>query len=184
MEHAERALVIDGSDPYALAHKALVLLLLHQPAEARAYAERAVEVDPNWDVPHTVLAWARIQSGDPLGALRSMGRALRRNPKLPSGDLQAIAEINAQAGRTEVAEQLYERIRASNSDLIVPRLRLLQLYDSQSRYDEAQTLAEEILRVNPALTADLVVGSGAIAAFLDADQKAALREALRRAGLP
>ena len=184
LERAERALAIDASSPHALLHKAIVLLTMGRAAESRALAERAVELDPNWDVPHTILAYARALTGDPLGALRSMNRALRRNPKLPAGDLQAIADINLLVGRTEIARGLYERIRASNPDLIFARLTLADLYESQGRHDEAQTLVREILRINPELTADLVVGSRLVAGFLDPDQKAELRDRLHRAGLP
>lgn len=184
VEQADRALAIDSNDAHALAHKALTLLVQSRVAEARAYAERAVEVDPNWDVPHTLLASARILSGDPLGALRSMRRALRRNPKLPSADLQAIADINLLAGRVEVAQEMYERIRASNSDLIIPRLLLVEMYESQGRHREAQILVQEVLRVNPELTVDLVLSSGPIAAFIEAGQKGELRERLRSAGFP
>ncbi len=183
-EQAERALAIDGSSPHALLHKAIVLLFLGRAAEARAYAERAVELDPNWDVPHTILAFARMQLGDPLGALRSTRRALRRNPKLPPADLEAIAEINYHAGRTEVALQLFERIRASNPDLIAPRLYLLGIYESQGRDDESQTLVQEILRINPELTADLVMNSGSAALMFDARERTELRDQLRRAGFP
>ncbi len=184
LEHAERALAVDASSPHALVHKALVLIFLGRATEARAYAERAVGLDPNWDVPHTILAFARIQSGDPLGALRSTSRALRRNPKLPSADLLAIAMTNARAGRAEVAQELFERIRATNPDLIAPRLQLVAMYDSQGRHEEARTLVREILRINPELTADLLATSGPVAVMFDGREKAELRDQLRRAGLP
>ena len=184
LERAERALAIDASSPYALLHKAIVLLTMGRAAESRALAERAVELDPNWDVPHTILAFARMRLGDPLGALRSTRRALRRNPKLPPADLGVIAEINYHTGRTEVALQLFERIRASNPDLIAPRLYLLAMYDSRGRDDEAQTLVQEILGVNPELTADLVANSGPVAVMFDARERTELRDQLRRAGLP
>jgi len=92
--------------------------------------------------------------------------------------------VNYAAGRREVALKLLERIRATNPDLIPPRLRLLTMYDSRGRHDETPILVEEILRVNPELTADLVVGSGPIAAWFDSSEKAELRIQLRRAGFP
>ena len=167
LEHAERALAIDGSSPSALVHKALVLIFLGRAVEARAYAERAVEMDPNWAVPHTALAAAKMQSGDPLGALQSMSRGLRRNPRPPAGDLMGIAMINYRVGRTDVAMELFERIRASNSDVISARLQLVALYGSLGRDDETHTLVQEILTINPELTTELVVGSGPGVLLLD-----------------
>ncbi len=183
VEQADRALAIDESNPTALVNKAAGLAAQGRTAEARAYAERAVEVDPNWDVPHTFLAYIRVLSGDPLGALRSARRALRRNPKISGGDLMAIADINYLAGRTEVARELYERIRVANPDMILARLQLAVMYDSQGRRDEAQLLVQESLRVNPELSADFVV-EARNAALMDADERAELRDSLRRAGLP
>ncbi len=184
LEQAERALAIDESNPIALTNKAIVLSVRGRVAEARAYAERAVELDPNWDVPYTVLAWIKVQLGDPLGALRSTRRALRRNPKLPPADLTGIADINYFVGRTEVALELYERVRATNPDLIAARLQLAVIYESQGRHDEAQVVVQESLQVNPELTADLLVDSELYAAWFDAAEKAELRDSLRRAGLP
>ena len=87
-------------------------------------------------------------------------------------------------GRAEVAQELYERIRASNPDQIWARLSLAVIYESQGRRDEARLLVQESLGINSALTADLLVESEVFAAFLDADKKAELRDSLRRAGLP
>jgi len=157
VQQADRALAIDESNPTALVNKAAGLAAQGRTAEARAYAERAVEVDPNWDVPHTFLAYIRVLSGDPLGALQSTRRALRRNPKISGGDLMAIADINYMADRTEVAREIYERIRVANPDMILARLQLAVMYESQGRRDEARLLVQESLRVNPELTADFVV---------------------------
>ena len=54
------------------------------------------------------------------------------------GDLTAIADVNYSVGRMEAPQELYERIRASNPDLIPARLQLAVIYESQGRHDEAQ----------------------------------------------
>lgn len=184
VEHADRALAIDASNAIALVNKAGALVGAGRAAEARVYAERAVAEDPNWDVPYTILALVQVVSGDPLGALGSTRRALRRNPKVSGGDLMLIADINYLAGRTEVARELYEQIRSANSDLISARLQLAIMYESQGRRGEAQRLVRESLDVNPDLTADHLASAELNAAFLAADEKAQVRDALRRAGLP
>ena len=96
----------------------------------------------------------------------------------------ATAMINLRVGRTDVATKFFEQIRVSNSDLVGPRLQLAAIYQSQGRVDEAQTLVQEILRINPELTAELLVTSGPVALMFDGRRKAELRDQLRRAGLP
>lgn len=157
---------------------------LGRAVEARVHAERAVELDPNWHVTHSVLAFAKVQSGDPLGALQSTSLALRLNPRLPAGDLMATAMVNYRVGRTDAAMEFFERIRVGNSDLILPRLKLAAMYESQGRDDEAQTIVQEILRIDPELTADLLMNSGISAIVFDARERAEVRDQLRRAGLP
>jgi hypothetical protein len=58
------------------------------------------------------------------------------------------------------------------------------MYESQGRRDEAQRLVRESLDVNPDLTADRLASAELNAAFLASDEKARIREALQRAGLP
>ncbi|MBW2315708.1 MAG: hypothetical protein JRH10_16155 [Deltaproteobacteria bacterium] len=112
--------------------------------------------------------------------MQSLDRALRLNPKAPSATWGAVAYINFAAGRTEQAVELWEQVRAANTDGILPRISLAVLYESEGRHEEARVLAQEILRVNPDLTAEsateLIPGLG-----LDADQAI---DHLRRAGLP
>jgi tetratricopeptide (TPR) repeat protein len=142
-----------------------------------------VQQDPNLDVAHTIQGLVKLLSGDPIGALRSTSQALRLNPKIPSADLSAIADINHMAGRTAVAVELWERARAANPDLIPARVQLAAVYESQGRHDEAQILIKEILRVNPEITTD-VLSSRVLTAGLDADAQAEIRDRLRAAGLP
>ena len=91
-----------------------------------------------------------------------------------------MANVNYIAGRTEKAVELWEQIRASNPDMILARIPLAVLYESEGRHEEARALAQEILHVNPDLTAesaaDLTLGWG-----FDKDDTI---DNLRRAGLP
>jgi hypothetical protein len=63
--------------------------------------------------------------------------------------------------------------------MILARIPLAALYESEGRHEEARTLAQEILRVNPDLTANSatqLAGGG-----FDTDDA---RDNLRNAGLP
>ena len=109
--------------------------------------------------------------------MQSVNRALRLNPRAPPGQWLAVAYVNLMAGRTQEAVEMYEQARAANPDLILARLPLAALYESEGRHDEARTVVQEILRVNPDFTADH-------AAQLSPASTPERTKALRRAGLP
>ncbi|MBW2445310.1 MAG: adenylate/guanylate cyclase domain-containing protein [Deltaproteobacteria bacterium] len=179
-ELEQRALTLDPSIPTTHIVMALIHLRRGQLEEAVAAAERAVELGPNFEFPHLILGVALARRGRIVAAMQSLDRALRLNPKAPSATWGAVAYINFAAGRTEQAVELWEQVRAANTDGILPRISLAVLYESEGRHEEARVLAQEILRVNPDLTAEsateLIPGLG-----LDADQAI---DHLRRAGLP
>ncbi len=91
-----------------------------------------------------------------------------------------MAYVNFAAGRPEKAVELWEQARAANTDLIVARIPLAALYESEGRHEEARALAQEILRVNRDLTAE---SATELALAFGFDRDDAIRN-LRRAGLP
>ncbi len=145
--------------------------------EAIASTDKAIELNPNFDVPHAVRSLALLGQGRPLLAVQSLGRALRLNPK-PGTVIQAsiIGGVNYAAGRQERAIEHWQQARSANPDMIIPRIGLAAHYESVGRHEEARTLVKEILRVNPDLTADV-----ANSLSLRRDDWPTL---LRRAGLP
>ena len=115
-----------------------------------------------------------------VAALQSVARAMRLNPRAPSGVWVVAASVNFAAGRPEKAVELWEQVRAANADLITARLPLAVLYESAGRHEEARALAQEILRVNPDLTAE---SATELALAIGFDRDEAIGN-LRSAGLP
>ncbi len=113
-----------------------------------------------------------------MGAVQSINRALRLNPRPPPAFLNAVAYVNLMAGRTQEAVEMFEQARAANPDLIPARLWLAALYESEGRHEEARAVVQEILRVNPDFTADHAAQISAGAATPERIK------ALRSAGLP
>ncbi len=74
----------------------------------------------------------------------------------------------------------WEQARAANTDMILARIPLAALYESEGRHEEARALAQEILRVNPDLTAE---SATELALRLGFDRDEAI-DNLRSAGLP
>ena len=112
-----------------------------------------------------------------MDAIRSANRASRLDPLAP--ERTAIAHLNYQVGRTGEAVKIWEKARATNPRNIIA---LSGLAESRGRHAEAEVMVQEILQVNPALTAELAVGLPALRALLDEKSRDQLRDQLRSAG--
>jgi adenylate cyclase len=167
----------------------LVLSRVHtfrgRRADAIAAAERAVELNPNSEGAFMILAVAQLEDGRYAAALQSLARALRLNPRGPGISLM-LAYVNAGVGRRQEAVESWERVRADNPDMILARIPLAIHYESGDRPDEARTAVQEMLRVNPDLTAELAFDAlpGKDRGVFDPEGGAQEIENLRRAGLP
>jgi adenylate cyclase len=179
-ELAQRALALDASS--AATHSLMAMLHLSRGrlAEATAAAERGVQLNPNFELSHISLGLTLARQGRFVAAMQSVARALRLNPTAPSVAWNIVAYVNFGAGRTEKAVELWEQVRAANTDMILARIPLAVLYESEGRHEEARALAREILRVNPDLTAEAAIE---LALTLGFDRDEAI-DNLRRAGLP
>ncbi|MCH6563964.1 MAG: tetratricopeptide repeat protein, partial [Myxococcales bacterium] len=179
-ELAQRALALDPSN--GVAHMVLTVINLGRGrlAEALVAAERAVELVPNAEQSHTLLGMALARQGRFVAALQSVARAARLNPRTTSAVWAVVAYVNFAAGRTEKAVELWEQVRAANPDMILARIPLAALYESEGRHEEARALAQEILRVNRDLTAESATELALTFGF-DGDE---FRDNLRSAGFP
>jgi tetratricopeptide (TPR) repeat protein len=139
-----------------------------------------VELSPNTEVPHLTLGLALARQGRFVAAMQSVARAVRLNPRASSGVWVVVAYVNFAAGRTEKAVELWEQARAANTDMIIARIPLAALYESEGRQEEARALAQEILRVNRDLTAESATD---LALTMGFDRDEAI-DNLRSAGLP
>ena len=116
----------------------------------------------------------------PGAHMESVARALRLNPKAQSGFRIDAAYAYFSAGDSEKALEVCEQVRAANPDMILARIPLAALYESEGRHKEARALAQEMLRVNPDLTAESAARLARVAGF---DMDKAVTN-LRSAGLP
>ncbi len=182
-ELLDRALALDPTIPGPHIVLAAVNLFRIRPAAAAVAAEKAIELAPSWPRAHYFLGVAMAQQGRFIDATRAINRAQRLDPKSPPGLLVIIPYVNLAAGRTDVAVEMFEQVRTSNTDMIIARIPLAALYESDGRHAEAQALAREILDVNPEITAEAAAGQF-VTSLLGDDRAAEWRVALQRAGLP
>ena len=125
-----------------------------------------------------------MQQGHLQEALASFREAIRISPL--SSDIAPMKGITAIAmyrlGQKEEAVVLFEKARASNSDVVSFRIPLVDHYEETGEHEKAVVVAREILAVNPGLTAAVAARSGFVAR--DEDEIPALVANLRSAGLP
>jgi adenylate cyclase len=184
-ELARRAIMLDDSRPEGHYTMAWVHLARGNSAEAIAPAERVIELVPSLEWGHVVRGVALAQEGRFLEATGAVRRALRLNPRAPSGLLMNVAAVNFATGRREKAVGQFERVRTANPDSIDSRLILAAHYEREGRHDRAGAAVAEILRITPdfsvARAREMV---GAWEKAVGPEEFAAYMEALREAGLP
>jgi adenylate cyclase len=149
---ARRAIDLDPTVFNGHIALSFVQLYRRNPAEAIAAADRAIALVPSWETSHAMRGAALAQEGRLLEAMGSVRRALRLNPRAPTGVLLSVAYVNLAAGRPQEAVANLERVRAGRPDNVVARVGLAVLYGQQGRHDEAAAVVREIQRVRPDLT--------------------------------
>jgi adenylate cyclase len=177
-ELALRAVELDPGVPSGYIPLAVFYLQRGQPEEGAEYARRAIKVAPNAPDGHAFLGMSMLQQGQRLEALESIRLSIRLDPRYSF----MIPATLVLSGREEEAARLWERYRASNPDSVATRLSLVRYYVSVDRVEEARAIAQEILAINPALTAEILARHGVFRP--PEDEAPALVAALRRAGLP
>ena len=184
-ELARRAIALDDTNPVGHMTMAWVHLNRGNSGEAIAAADRVLQLAPNWSFAHAARGLALLQQAQFLEASRSVRRALRLNPRAPTGLRMSLAQVNFAAGRRVEAVAQLEHLRKANPDHIASRVVLAAHYEREGRHGQASTAVGEILRVNPDFDVDR-----AEAMFPNAEQVfgtqefAEIVDALRTAGLP
>ncbi|ARP68367.1 adenylate/guanylate cyclase domain-containing protein (plasmid) [Mesorhizobium sp. WSM1497] len=148
-EAATRAVMLDGSDPWA--HWALAIVKLYTGRHDGAIdeAERALVLNPNFAEAHVALGEALYYSGRSEDALESFARGKTLNPYFPDVLLHFQALALFQLGRYEEAADLLMQRMARNAVTDVSRALLAASYGHLGRFAEAQAAWQEVLRVNP-----------------------------------
>ncbi|TPJ40535.1 tetratricopeptide repeat protein [Mesorhizobium sp. B2-5-13] len=148
-EAATRAVMLDGSDPWAHWALAIVMLYTRRHDGAIDEAERALVLNPNFSEAHVALGEALYYSGRSEDALESFARGKILNPYFPDVLLHFQALALFQLGRYEEAADFLMQRLARNAVTDVSRALLAASYGHLGRFAEAQAAWQEVLRVNP-----------------------------------
>ncbi len=106
------------------------------------------------------------------------------NPQFPHPSLWAYeGTVKYLEAQIEEAVELWERARAASSLVAQDRILLVHYYESVGRHDEAQAIVQEMLSVQPEMTAER--GVEVLAGWWNEEWiPDDLEEKLRSAGLP
>jgi predicted Zn-dependent protease len=146
------------------AHVELGMLLARQKknSDARMELEAATQLDPGDAGPGAkARAWRALaeidRADDPAKASEDLLAALKLSAETPADTLLA-AELAAQSGQLDAAEQAYRRILAKDAKSAAANAGLAHLLIARKQYPEAETLLRAALEQAPgetALTAQL-----------------------------
>jgi adenylate cyclase len=176
-----KAYELDGSLAMARAQLGFNMTLLGRHDEALAEVERALEQAPNDNTVRHFYGNILAVIGRAEEAIPILEGVLRELPRPPPNRLRALAGAQREAGRYEEAIETYKRVVALNPNNVVSLVGLATCYGIMGREQEAQTVAKEVLRLNPKFS----VGSNLTTNYLkDPAARKRAAEALRRAGLP
>jgi tetratricopeptide (TPR) repeat protein len=141
--------LLDHPDnPDLLAARAAVRHQLQDDAEARADAERAVQLAPANENAIAVLAALALRAGDTTRAIAIVNFAVAKAPD--SVDLRRIlASVYLSAKQPRDAEEQMRRIIALEPDELTPRLELANHFARADELDEAQKVLEVAVRDLP-----------------------------------
>jgi len=178
-ELAQTAIALDPSLPVPHSILGQVYLQKRQHDRAIAEGERAVILNPNWADGYAYLALILRWSGRAEEAVEVAKKAIRLNPHYPPFYQNALGFSYCQVRQYEQAMTAQKAALARNPDLLLAHICLAACYSMAGRDEEARAQVQEILRISPKLSLE-VVGFGPWKN--PADGKAMI-EALRKAGL-
>ena len=118
--------------------KALVTSDKTWAEQARAAAQRAVELDPNLAVAHAKLGDIQAQSGSREAAIQELRTAMKLDPGNADAH-RALASLYANMGRFPEAEKSFIEVTQRRPSDWLSYFQLGVFYWSQNRYAEAET---------------------------------------------
>ena len=179
-ETAERAVGMAGDE--ASAHWALGLACLWswRLDRAQAEAERSIALSPNSGEFFRLMAHIQIFSGNPTGAIETLGAYMRLDPHYTETALQMLAEARVSLGEYDEAVSVIEQRLARNPQSETAYALLASCYGHLGRPDEFRRAWAEALRINPKFS---IERRRRVLPFRNPEDYERRVEGLRKAGL-
>ena len=181
VELTQKAISLD--DSYAVGHGFLGLLytMLRKPEEGVVEAQKGVALDPNGAHGYLYLSTALRLAGKFEEAVQPIEKAIRLNPFPPVTYFRTACMAYIGVGRYEEAIGAGKRAISVGPDDYMSHTALTAAYSLAGREEEARSAAEELLRVDPKFSINVL---GKRLAHWNKEFLEQFLAALRKAGLP
>jgi len=155
-ELAQKAIAMDNSLPEA--HRILGDIYLYRKdlERARAEREKAVALDPNYADGLAGLGEVLIWAGDHDKGIALVKKAMQLNPYHHAWYFFVLGLAYFLKERYEDASEILDRALIRNPDFLGTHLILAVMYGLTGRKEECQTEVEEILRISPGFSLELL----------------------------
>ena len=181
MELARKAIRMDPDSPLGYQTLGNLYALTGQGKRAIELRRKAAEVAPNDLVAVAGLATRLKDFGEEQEAIKLFEQAMRLSPKHPWWVPYAYGVTLHLAGRKEDAIQSLKKAVALNPNHVLPQAFLAAAYADLGRLDEANAIANEVVRLDPKFSSSRLIKSHT---FHDPARDDRFRNLMQRAGLP
>ena len=181
---AEKAVSLDANEPMAHYALARIRMLNGETELALSGMQNSISLNPNFYLGHHGLGWAYCYSaGDPEKGLPYLDTAIRLNPRSPMlwSTLMIRGSALRNLGRPEEAVTSCRQACQYPNSGYYPHMHLAAALAEAGKLDEAETVIEKILQLQPAFSISLIrslrVNENEVAL-------GSLLDGLRKAGTP
>ena len=181
VELAQKAVVVDDTDPDVHALLGGIYLFKREYEQAIAEGEKAITLRPNDACNHALLAQTMIYAGRFEEAILLLNKAKRLNPIPPPWYFLFIGSAYGHARMYKESISAYKRTLHLDPDYLVAHIGLASVYSLAGREEEARSEAAEVLRIDPKFSLE---GYTNALPFKNQADKELVIDSLRKAGLP
>ena len=176
----KKAISLDESDPCGYEVLSFIYLMKKEHDRAIAEAKRAIALDPNGADAYYRLGSALIWAGRPEDAIAPLEKAIRINPIAPAGYFRNLGRGYRDTGRYEEAISKFTKAISRAADSPIAHFELAATYSLAGRAEEARAEVEEILKIEPSASIEVVKRIP----FRNQTDRDRMFDAMRKAGLP
>lgn len=178
---AQKALELDPARSRTYGLLGTIQLLNGDHEQAVAFGEKAIELDPNGAEVAAFLAWTLTYTGELDRSIALVDRAMRLSPYYPDWYRWNLGRAYRLVGRYEKAIEALETRVAETPSALIPRIELAATYMSMGRHADAQTMAAEVVRIDPTFSVRRWLQ---VPPYKDPEMARREADILRKAGLP
>ena len=154
IEMAQKALAMDDSIASAHALLSNLYAIKREYDKAIAEGERALALSPGSASSYELYAQSLNYAGRSEEAIPLLQKAIRLNPFSPTHTFLFLGHSFRMTGKLEESASAFEKAIERAPDSILAHLGLAGTYSMMGREEQAQSEADEVLKINPKFSLD------------------------------